>query len=293
MSRPAVITEPAALRARLDAWRRAGQGIGFAPTMGNLHEGHLDLVRAAAGRTDRVVVSIFVNPLQFGPSEDFAAYPRTLEADLAHLAKVPCDLVFAPGEAAMYPRGRAEATRVEVPGISDILCGATRPGHFTGVATVVARLFNLVQPRLAVFGEKDRQQLAVIRRMTEDLGFPIEILGVPTRREADGLALSSRNRYLTPDERAIAPRLYAALQGAAAALEAGRRDFVAIQQAGMENIGSAGLVPEYFEVRRRDEMETPTASDTRLVILAAARLGRARLIDNIAVDLHGAGNAPI
>jgi len=293
VSRPEVITEPAALRARLDDWRRAGHGIGFAPTMGNLHEGHLDLVRAAAGRTDRVVVSIFVNPLQFGPGEDFAAYPRTLDADLAQLAGVPCDLVFAPGEAAMYPRGRAEATRVEVPGISNILCGASRPGHFTGVATVVARLFNLVQPRLAAFGEKDRQQLAVIRRMTEDLGFPVEIVGVPTRREPDGLALSSRNRYLTPGERAVAPRIYAALRAAAAALGAGSRDFVAIQQAGVENIGSAGLVPEYFEIRQPDGLGTPTASDPRIVILAAARLGRARLIDNVAVDLHGAGNAPI
>lgn len=293
MSRPEVIAEPAALRARLDAWRQSGHEIGFAPTMGNLHAGHLDLVRAAAGRTDRVVVSIFVNPLQFGPSEDFAAYPRTLEADLAQLAEVPCDLVFAPGEAAMYPRGRAEATRVEVPGISNILCGASRPGHFTGVATVVARLFNLVHPRLAVFGEKDRQQLAVIRQMTEDLGFPVEILGVPTRREADGLALSSRNRYLTPDERAVAPRLYSALQAAAAALEAGSRDFVAIQHAGMENIGSNGLAPEYFEVRRRDGLGTATTSDTRLVVLAAARLGRARLIDNVAVDLHSADKAPI
>jgi pantoate--beta-alanine ligase len=284
-----VYVAPADLRERLDSWRREGLRIGFAPTMGNLHAGHLDLVRAAAARVDRVVVSIFVNPLQFGPDEDLAAYPRTLEADLAHLAAEECAAVFAPEEAAMYPRGRAGATRIEVPGISGILCGASRPGHFAGVATVVAKLFNLVQPQLAVFGEKDRQQLEVIRRMTLDLGFPVELLGVPTRREADGLALSSRNRYLGPDERVRAPGLYRALHAAAGVLANGRRDFVAIQQAGMDNIRSAGLDPEYFEIRRLDGLEPPSPADDRLVVLAAARLGRARLIDNVAVAF-GAGH---
>lgn len=285
MSGPRVIAAPAALREQLDAWRREGLRIGFVPTMGNLHAGHLDLVRAAAARTDRVVASIFVNPLQFGPGEDFAAYPRTLEEDLAKLADVPCQLVFTPSEAAMYPRGRDGATRVEVPGLSDILCGAARPGHFSGVATVVARLFNLVQPQLAAFGEKDRQQLAVIRRMVADLAFPVEILGVATRREPDGLAMSSRNRYLGPAERAVAPAIYRALQAAGQALARGGRDFVAIQQAGMDNIRSAGMAPEYFEIRRREELEPAEPGDTALVLLAAARLGRARLIDNLAVDL--------
>jgi pantoate--beta-alanine ligase len=285
VSPPAVIAEPGALRAQLDEWRLQGLRIGFAPTMGNLHAGHLDLVRAAAARADRVVVSIFVNPLQFGPGEDFATYPRTLAADLELLEEAGCDLVYAPTESVMYPRGRTETTRIEVPGLSDILCGASRPGHFTGVATVVAKLFNLVQPGLAVFGEKDCQQLAVIRRMTDDLSFPVEILGVATRREPDGLAMSSRNRYLGAGERAVAPRLYAALQAAASALRAGRMDFVAIQQAGMDNIRSAGLDPEYFEIRRQQELDTPAPGDRRLVILAAARLGRARLIDNVAVEL--------
>lgn len=287
MSRPRVVTETAALRQQREAWLREGLSVAFAPTMGNLHEGHMDLVRAAAGRADRVIVSIFVNPLQFGPGEDFATYPRTLAEDLDRLAGESCDLVFAPDEATMYPRGRADATRVEVPGLSDILCGAARPGHFAGVATVVARLFNLVQPRWAVFGEKDYQQLAIIRRMTADLGFPVEIVGVPTRREPDGLAMSSRNRYLDPGERARAPAVYASLRSVADGLAAGLGNFVALQQAGMENIRSAGLEPEYLEVRRASDLGVPSKSDREFVVLAAARLGRARLIDNVSVCLGG------
>lgn len=285
MSAPAVVAAPAALRAQREEWRTRGLRVGFVPTMGNLHAGHLDLVRAAAARADRVIVSIFVNPLQFGPGEDFESYPRTLDEDLSQLAEEDCDLVFTPAEETMYPRGRQGTTRVTVPDLSDILCGESRSGHFSGVATIVAKLFNLVQPELAAFGEKDRQQLAVIRRMTTELCFPVEILGVPTRREPDGLAMSSRNRYLQPGERAAAPALYAALRAAAAGLLAGRRDFVALQQAGMENIRSAGLEPEYFEIRRDDSLASPEPGDRVLVILAAARLGRARLIDNLAVDL--------
>ena len=284
MKLPPVVAAPAALRAVIAGWRREGRSVGFAPTMGNLHDGHLELVHAAARRTDRVVVSIFVNPLQFGPNEDFAAYPRTLEADLERLSAEPCDLVFVPEEDRMYPSGRESATRVEVPGLSGILCGASRPGHFAGVATVVAKLFNLVQPDLAAFGEKDFQQLAVIRRMSVDLAFPVEILGVPTRREPDGLAMSSRNRYLAPDERVVAPALYRELQAAAGRLRAGDADLVAIQQDGMDNIRSAGLAPEYFEIRRRDDLGPALPTDQALVVLAAARLGRARLIDNLAVD---------
>jgi pantoate--beta-alanine ligase len=280
-----VTAEPGALQARLEGWRREGLRVGFVPTMGNLHAGHLDLVRAAAARTDRVVVSIFVNPLQFGPGEDFASYPRTLAEDLEQLAREDCDLVFTPGEETMYPLGRDGTTRVDVPALSGILCGASRPGHFSGVATVVSKLFNLVKPQLAVFGEKDCQQLAVIRRMTAELCFPIEILGVPTRREPDGLAMSSRNRYLRQDERASAPVLYASLQAVAQGLAAGRRDFVALQQAAMDNMRSAGLEPEYLEIRRRDGLERPEPGDRQLVILAAARLGRARLIDNLVVEL--------
>ena len=285
MSGLPVVVEPAELRSRVAAWRREGARVGFVPTMGNLHEGHLDLVRAAAAAAERVVASIFVNPLQFGPSEDFAAYPRTLDDDLAALGGTPCNLVFAPTEAQMYPAGRAGLTRVEVPGLSDILCGAARPGHFAGVATVVAKLFHLVQPDVAVFGQKDYQQLAVIRRMTADLDFPVEVIGVPTRREADGLAMSSRNRYLTPGERRVAPALHGALLAAAGALRQGERDYVALQHAGMENIRSAGMAPEYFEVRRQGDLAAPQAGDRNLVVLAASKLGRARLIDNLLVEL--------
>ena len=286
MSLPPTVAEPGALREQVGAWRRAGFRIAFVPTMGNLHDGHLALLRTAAQHADRVVASIFVNPLQFGPGEDFERYPRTLADDLVQLAKAPCALVFAPSERAMYPAGRAAATRVEVPGLGQVLCGKARPGHFEGVATVVAQLFNLVQPDCAVFGEKDFQQLVIIRRMARDLCFPVEIIGVPTRREPDGLAMSSRNRYLDAGERAAAPGLHAALRGAAEALGAGRRDLVALQQSGMENIRSAGLDPEYFEIRRQDDLATPADADRSLVILAAARLGRTRLIDNLPVELE-------
>jgi pantoate--beta-alanine ligase len=286
VSRPLVVAEPAGLGERIGEWRRAGDRVGFVPTMGNLHAGHLALVREAAARADRVVVSIFVNPLQFAPGEDFASYPRTLAEDLERLATERCELVFAPTEATMYPLGREQATRVEVPGLSAMLCGVSRPGHFAGVATVVAKLFNLVQPQLAVFGEKDYQQLAVLRRMVADLNFPIELVGVSTCRELDGLALSSRNRYLGADDRRAAPALYASLCLAADALRSGQRDFVALQHAGMDNIRSAGLEPEYFEVRRREGLEAPRAADLQLVVLAAAKAGRTRLIDNISVDLE-------
>lgn len=285
MNPPEVIAAPEALRERLDGWRREKLRIGLVPTMGNLHSGHLDLVRATAARTDRVVVSIFVNPLQFGPNEDFASYPRTPTEDLAALQGTGCALAFMPGEGAMYPHGRRATTRIEVPGLSEILCGATRPGHFSGVATAVAKLFNLVQPELAAFGEKDFQQLAVIRQMTAELCFAVEILSVPTRREPDGLAMSSRNRYLDDDQRARAPQLYTALRTCARALRSGRRDFVALQQEGMDNIRSAGMIPEYVEIRRQEGLGSPEPADKRLVILAAVRLGRTRLIDNLAVEL--------
>ena len=286
---PGLVTGEADLRRVVGEWRRERQVVALVPTMGNLHAGHGSLVERAATRADRVVVSIFVNPLQFGPGEDFASYPRTLEADMARLAGVPCDLVFAPGVETMYPGGRESVARIEVPGVSEGLCGASRPGHFTGVATVVAKLFNLVTPDLAVFGEKDFQQLAVIGKMVRDLCFPVEIVAAPTVREPDGLAMSSRNAYLSPEERARAPALYGALVEAAETLRAGSRDFVALQQRGMDNLRSAGLVPDYFEVRRREDLAAPAAADARLVVLAAAKLGRARLIDNLPVDTEAGG----
>lgn len=274
------------LRERVAEWRRAGETIAFVPTMGNLHQGHLTLVAEARSRAEHTVVSIFVNPLQFGPQEDLAAYPRTLAQDESMLSESDCDLLFAPDLGTMYPRGQQAQTRVEVPELSDILCGASRPGHFTGVATVVCKLFHMVQPDLALFGEKDYQQLLVIRRLTEDLAIPIEIIGVPTVRESDGLAMSSRNGYLSGDERARAPALYRTLKGAAQDLEVGRA-VAEVEVEASEALKAAGLRPDYVSVRRSSDLAEPTDADRELVILGAAYLGRARLIDNLRL-LRGA-----
>lgn len=268
------------LRERVADWRRAGGTIAFVPTMGNLHRGHLALVAEARRRASRVVVSIFVNPLQFGPKEDLAAYPRTPAQDESLLAAAGCDLLFSPDLGTMYPRGQEAQTRVEVPGLSDVLCGASRPGHFTGVATVVCKLFHMVQPDLALFGEKDYQQLLVIRRLVEDLAMPIEVLGMPTVREPDGLALSSRNGYLSAEERARAPALYRALGAAAEALRLGR-PIAEVEREASETLMAAGLRPDYVSVRRSADLTKPGDGDRELVILAAAYLGRARLIDNL------------
>lgn len=277
------IEQISTLRERVAGWRRAGQRVAFVPTMGNLHAGHLALVAEARRLAERVVVSIFVNPLQFGPQEDFGAYPRTLARDQELLAGAGTDLLFAPSVEVVYPRGQAEQTRVEVPGISDILCGASRPGHFVGVATVVCKLFNMVQPDLAVFGEKDYQQLMVIRRMTLDLSLPVAIQGLATVREADGLAMSSRNGYLTAQERARAPALYLTLRRCAEWLRQGL-DIAAVEGLGREEIAAAGFGPDYVSVRRTANLGLPQAGDRELVVLAAARLGRARLIDNLRVE---------
>ncbi|MBK1731685.1 pantoate--beta-alanine ligase [Thiococcus pfennigii] len=281
-----VIEEIAALRQQVRAWRGGGQRIAFVPTMGNLHDGHLTLVRAARADGVRLVVSIFVNPLQFGPREDLATYPRTPEEDRERLAAAGVDVLFTPSAAAIYPRGLAEQTRVEVPGLSGILCGASRPGHFTGVATVVCKLFNIVQPDLAYFGEKDFQQLLVIGRMVEDLGLPIEIVGVPTVREPDGLAMSSRNGYLTPSERGLAPALYHALERAGAALRAGEA-VAEVERSGRAGLDAAGLRPDYFAVRRAGDLGRPEPADRDLVVLAAVFLGTTRLIDNLRVRRGG------
>ncbi|NEV61925.1 pantoate--beta-alanine ligase [Thiorhodococcus minor] len=270
----------AALRARVALWRAASERVALVPTMGNLHQGHLTLVREARARAERVVVSIFVNPLQFGPSEDLNAYPRTLAEDMRQLEAEGCDLVFTPTPEVVYPRGQEGQTRVEVPGISDILCGASRPGHFVGVATVVCKLLNMVQPDVALFGEKDFQQLMVIRRMVEDLDMPVQIVGVPIVREADGLAMSSRNGYLKPEERERAPALYRLLCQAADALRAGQA-VDAVEEAARERLAEAGLRPDYVSVRSAVDLRVPCPQDDRLVILAAAYLGRARLIDNL------------
>ncbi|WP_417657904.1 pantoate--beta-alanine ligase [Pseudidiomarina aestuarii] len=268
----------------LRAWRSLLEGsVALVPTMGNLHEGHLKLVDMAQQQADHVVVSIFVNPMQFGKNEDLDAYPRTFDADCAALIERGAAAVFAPTVADVYPRGLAEQTTIEVPGISDILCGASRPGHFRGVATIVAKLFNMVQPDVAIFGEKDFQQLQVIRLMTADLSLPVTILGMPTERADDGLALSSRNGYLSESERAQAPIIYQTLQQTAAAIQQGLAIEVAEQQA-RKILSQQGLRIDYVEVRRSSDLQRPQPADRELVMLVAAFLGKTRLIDNLAFD---------
>lgn len=275
-----VVSAITELRDTVSALRAAGKRIAFVPTMGNLHAGHLRLVEAAHGHADTVVASIYVNPLQFGPREDFATYPRTPREDRAALERAGTSVLFTPGDAEMYPRGTEAMTRVEVPELSDILCGAFRPGHFRGVATVVNRLFNLVQPDVAVFGKKDYQQLRVIQRMVSDLGMPVEIVGVDTVREADGLALSSRNQYLRAAERAQAVRLYAVLRDVAAAVQGGQG--MALAEGGARSaLEAAGFRPDYISVRRQVDLALPGPEDRELVALVAAWLGRTRLIDNL------------
>ncbi len=267
--------------------RSAGKRIAFVPTMGNLHAGHRYLMETARRHADAVVASIYVNPLQFGPQEDFSAYPRTYGADRAVLEAAGVELLFYPDDAVMYPRGREASTRVEVPGVSDILCGASRPGHFSGVATVVHRLFRLVAPDAALFGKKDYQQLLVVRLMAADFGLPVEIIGADTVREPDGLAMSSRNSYLTPAERRVAPRLYATLQAAAGQIGDGApaADFGRIETDAASALVAAGLRPDYVSIRRQQDLAPPGPGDRQLVVLAAAWLGRARLIDNLEVEL--------
>ncbi|HYL70417.1 MAG TPA: pantoate--beta-alanine ligase [Candidatus Dormibacteraeota bacterium] len=277
------VTTIAAVRERVRAWRRAGHRVAFVPTMGNLHPGHVSLIEAARAHGERFVASIFVNPMQFGPNEDFAHYPRTPHEDEHMLAAAGCNLMFMPEVAEIYPNGSERATRVEVPGLSRVLEGEFRPGHMEGVSTVVAKLFHIVEPDVAVFGEKDFQQLAVIRRMVAELCMPVAIVGAPTLRDGDGLAMSSRNQYLTAAERVLAPRIYAALQAAAARLRAGDRELASIERAGFETLEAAGFRPDYFAVRQATDLGGPAPAARELVVLVAARLGRARLIDNVQV----------
>ncbi|WP_346796397.1 pantoate--beta-alanine ligase [Halomonas sp. Bachu 37] len=278
-----------ALRDALGEYRRRGQRIALVPTMGNLHAGHLTLVESARRNADVVVASLFVNPMQFGPGEDLDAYPRTFAEDQQQLETNDCDVLFAPTTATLYPFGLEQQSRVHVPGVSEGLCGGTRPGHFDGVATVVTMLFNLVQPDSAFFGEKDYQQLAVIRKLVRDLHMPVEIVGVPIVRAEDGLALSSRNGYLDASQRAIAPQLHRTLQRLRQDLEAGKPASAVLQQ-GREALHDAGFVPDYLELR--DPLLGPVTPATRnAVLLVAAQLGPARLIDNLGVCLPSAAPA--
>jgi pantoate--beta-alanine ligase len=277
------VTTIAAVREHVRAWHRQGLRVAFVPTMGNLHAGHVSLIEAARHHGERFVASIFVNPMQFGPNEDFAHYPRTPLEDARMLAAAGCDLMFSPEVREVYPNGAERATRAEVPGLSRVLDGEFRPGHFEGVSTVVAKLFHIVEPDVAVFGEKDFQQLTIIRRMVADLCMAVEIIGAPTVRDADGLAMSSRNQYLTAQERALAPTIYATLQAAATRLAAGDAEIASIERGGVQALEHAGFRPDYFAVREAAGLNPPLAGARHLVVLTAARLGRARLIDNVQV----------
>jgi len=277
------VTKLEELDALVSGWRREGRVIGFVPTMGNLHEGHHSLVERARRDADRVVASIFVNPTQFGPNEDFGRYPRTPQADAEGLARVGCDVLFMPSVQTMYPYGPHGCVQVRVPGITDLLDGAHRPGHFDGVATVVARLFNMVRPDVAVFGTKDYQQLQVIHYLVRDLAFPIRIVAGETRREPDGLAMSSRNQYLSGPERERAPMLHQVLQWVRSSAPRGGPPEV-LEREAARRLAEAGFDVDYVSIRRLDLGQPADAAESGLIALVAARLGSTRLIDNLALD---------
>lgn len=273
------------LRQHIRRLRMEGKRVALVPTMGNLHDGHMKLVDEAKARADAVIVSIFVNPMQFDRPEDLARYPRTLQEDCEKLNKRKVDLVFAPASQDIYPQGTETHTFVDVPGLSTMLEGASRPGHFRGVSTIVSKLFNLVQPDIACFGEKDFQQLALIRKMVADMGYDIEIVGVPIIRAKDGLALSSRNGYLTADQRKIAPGLYKVMNGIADKLQAGERQQEEIIALAEQELNEKGFRADEIQIRDADTLLELTDASKRAVILAAAWLGQARLIDNKIVEL--------
>jgi pantoate--beta-alanine ligase len=269
------------LRAAVARARSEGKRIALVPTMGNLHSGHIALVTKAVQRADFVIASIFVNPLQFGPSEDLASYPRTLAADQEQLLQAGCHLLFTPTVDEMYPHGMADQTIVRVPVVSEGLCGGSRPGHFDGVSTVVSKLFNMVQPDIAIFGQKDFQQLAVVNALVRDLNMPIQIIGEPTVRAADGLALSSRNGYLSEDQRAAAPALYRVIKQIGDALRSGDQNHDQLLSDGVKALEAAGFRPDYLEIRNAVSLRPATLEDQDLVVLGAAFLGKTRLIDNL------------
>lgn len=270
--------------------RKAGQSIAFVPTMGNLHEGHLDLVRKAHGLCDVVVVSIFVNPLQFGKGEDLSTYPRTLAADKEKLFKEGAQLLFTPNVEEIYPEGMAAQTLVRVPGLSETLCGSSRPGHFDGVTTVVSKLFNIVQPDVAIFGQKDFQQLSIIQKMVRDLCMPVKVVGIATARDEDGLAKSSRNGFLTDEQRHIAPVIHQTLVSCREAIACGFDNFLQLESHARMKLLQAGFEPDYFAIRDARTLRAVTEDTEEIAILAAARLGSTRLIDNVHITLNPAGD---
>ena len=280
-----VVDSKQELAEHIAEWRHNEEHVALVPTMGSLHAGHLALVELAREHAERVVVSIFVNPTQFAEGEDFDKYPRSLERDTLRLKTTAADMIFAPDVSTVYPFGIENATTVCVPGLTENFCGASRPGHFDGVTTVVARLFALVQPDIAVFGQKDYQQQLVIRRMVEDMNLPVSIITSETVREDDGLALSSRNAYLDDEQRATAPALYEELSSVGQELQNGRRNFSELESAAQQRLVDVGFDVEYFAIRRALNLEIPDRDCDDLVVIAAAKLGEARLIDNVVVTV--------
>ena len=287
-----IVETGAQARAQVRRWRAAGERVTLVPTMGALHKAHLTLVRLAA-RSGRAAVSVFVNPTQFAPGEDFERYPRDLDADAARLREVGAHLLFAPSVAEVYPRGLENITRVEVPGLSAELCGAFRPAHFAGVTSVVARLLLMVLPDAVVFGRKDYQQLVILRRMVEDLHIPVEVVEGPTTREQDGLAMSSRNRYLSREQRRVAPALHAVLQECAQRLRNGERSFSRLEREASARLARQGFKPDYVAVRRAGDLGPPsTSASGDWVLLSAAWLGDTRLIDNVTCSIPSTPEEP-
>ncbi|MCE7555886.1 pantoate--beta-alanine ligase [Aliivibrio fischeri] len=285
-----IFSEILPLREQIKAWKREGKRIAFVPTMGNLHEGHLTLIRTAREHADIVVASIFVNPMQFNNADDLTNYPRTIDEDVEKLTSENVDLVFTPTPEIMYPEGLEKQTTVDVPVISTILEGASRPGHFKGVSTVVNKLFNIVQPDVVCFGEKDFQQLALIRQMVIDMALDVEIVGVPTVREMDGLAMSSRNNLLTLNERQRAPVLARTMRWISSQMRGGRNDYLSLIEDASDQLRAADLQPDEIFIRDARTLQEPTEETTQAVILMAAFLGQVRLIDNLVVELAAASN---
>ncbi len=273
------------LRQYIQHWKNHGKSIAFIPTMGNLHQGHISLIEKGQSLCDHTICSIFVNPMQFGPNEDFNHYPRTLERDIDQLETIGCDLVYLPAASELYPDGLEKITQVQVTDLTGVFEGAHRPGHFTGVATIVLKLLNIVRPDVSIFGKKDFQQYRVISKMVEDLNLEVDIIGAETTREPNGLATSSRNQYLSADQKELASLIYRTLKESAASITAGENTFDKLEQRAIERLNQAGFETDYFCVCNVETLETASPEDRRLVILVTARLGETRLLDNIEVDL--------
>ena len=280
-----VMNDKSLLRRQIHSWKENKESVAYVPTMGSLHEGHIGLVRLALSHADRVVVSIFINPMQFDRREDFKTYPSSLDLDISKLSDIPVDILFAPNIETIYPFGAEDATVISEPSLTKNLCGKYRPGHFDGVASVLIRFFNIIQPDIAVFGQKDYQQILVVKRLVKDINLPIKILSGPIQREVDGLAMSSRNQFLSDRERLIAPEFYKFLKNIVTQIKENNRNFYELEKESLRKLQAKGFKPEYVKVRHADNLQEPNNEDRNLVLIAAVKLGKVRLIDNICFSL--------